>query len=614
MSQISSVGVSFVLPVYNGERWLGQCLEAILSQADGRPMEIIAVDDGSVDRSLEILESYRTAGKVRLLRGPGRGAAAAINLGIRAAGHPTICQVDQDVLLRAEWMRHLLAALEDPGVAATQAIYRTPRDGDLWARVTGLDLELRYRRLRSHDVDHVCTGNSAYRADALHRVDLFDESLGYGYDNDLSYRLTQAGYRLRICPQAESTHRWPEGMRAYLKQQYGLGYGRLDVMAKHRRKLKGDDVSGIGMILHAPAMMISVAGLMAAGLVALAGRQESLFFLAGSIAIVATLAVERSVAGLRASVAFRDLAGLFFAPAHMLRDLAWVTAALAWVGHRLTGRRRGPGRSMFRAPAGSPPPRTPGSRGSVLRGGHGADTGADEPTIVIPVHNEAESLPTVVNELRRCYPRATIVVVDDDSTDSTAERLPDLGVRWLRLRAHLGIGGALRAGLRYAKRLGDGPVVRLDGDGQHREDQIAQLLEPLRAGRCDAVLGSRYLGPGGYRTPGFRRLGQRLLATLISTVTRQKVTDPTSGFWAFGPRAAEILGEHHPTGYPEPELLLFLRRNSLKVVEVPIEMRQRHGGRTSLTLRREMLALARVLLALVVVPLRAPVEEVSRLD
>jgi hypothetical protein len=108
-----------------------------------------------------------------------------------------------------------------------------------------------------------------------------------------------------------------------------------------------------------------------------------------------------------------------------------------------------------------------------------------------------------------------------------------------------------------------------------------------------------------------RRAGQYLLAPLLSLVVGRRVTDPTSGFWAFGPRAVRLLSEHHPTGYPEPELLLLLSRNGLRVVEVPIEMRERSGGRSSLTIRRAGVALARVLLAVVIVPLRARVEVID---
>jgi len=609
-------GVSFVVPVYNGERSLDAALRAILAQDDGRPFEVVVVDDGSSDGSAEVLGRFAADPRVRLLRGEGRGAAAAINRGLRAARQPVVCQVDQDVVLGAGWMAALRGALAAPGVAAAQGYYQAPRRGSLCSRVMGLDLELRYSRIGGGTLDHVCTGNSAYRADALRRVGLLDETLGYGYDNDLSYRLVRAGYRLAFCREARSVHRWRDGLWPYLRQQYGAGYGRLDLVAKHPERAGGDDVSGWRMILHVPATLAALAASAAGALAALAGTawRPWMLFAAG---VAALLALDRFIAGLEAALRFRDRAGLAFVPIHLLRDLAWTAALLAWFGRRLAGGAPRPGLSMARGPARAPAAVSfPGLGPAVgpvpgLSLGLAPDAAAGRPPddflTVVPARNEAASLPQVVAEVRRAWPGREILVVDDASGDPTPVLLPGLGVRWLRFGQHLGLGGALRAGLRYARRRGHHTVVRLDADGQHPADQIGRLLAPIRAGLADAVHGSRFAAGAGSRGHGLRRLGQRLLAGLLSGVTGREVSDPTSGFWAFGPAALRVLGEHHPTGYPEPELLLFLRRNGLRVAEVPVTMRRRAAGTTSLTAPRTALALLRVLLALVVVPLRARV-------
>ena len=224
---------------------------------------------------------------------------------------------------------------------------------------------------------------------------------------------------------------------------------------------------------------------------------------------------------------------------------------------------------------------------------------------VIPAHNESASLPALIEELRRGVPELELLVVDDGSTDETPALLPRLGVRWLRLPLRLGIGTALRAGLTYARFLGHDTVVRLDADGQHDPRDIATLLLPLREGNVDAVVGSRHLRDGGYRAPFLRRALQRLVALAVSSVTGRSISDPTSGFWVFGPRAVALLATAHPTGYAEPELHLLLWRNQLAVVEAPVTMRERSGGSSTLTVPRAAWALSRVLLALAIAPLRS---------
>jgi glycosyltransferase involved in cell wall biosynthesis len=231
--------------------------------------------------------------------------------------------------------------------------------------------------------------------------------------------------------------------------------------------------------------------------------------------------------------------------------------------------------------------------------------------VIVPAHNEADSLPAVVANLRQHRGDAQILIVDDGSTDETAAVVERLRVHWLRLGSWIGVGGAMRAGFRYAVEHGFDTVVRLDGDGQHDARSVDALLAPIAQGATDVVRGSRYLGEATYHAVGFRRVAQRVVARLLSSVTGETVTDPTSGFWAFGPRAIHLLARHHPRGYPEPELLLLLHKNGLKTIEMPVHMRGRLAGRTTLRGMRTALATAHVLLALLVVPLR-PVVERSR--
>jgi glycosyltransferase involved in cell wall biosynthesis len=226
---------------------------------------------------------------------------------------------------------------------------------------------------------------------------------------------------------------------------------------------------------------------------------------------------------------------------------------------------------------------------------------------LIPVHNEAASLPAVVAEIQEQCPALDIVVVDDGSTDETPAVVAALGVESIRLRERLGVGSAMKAGLRYAFRTGYSSVVRIDGDGQHRAADAGKLLHLVMAGRADAVLGSRYTGASRQRD--LKSLFRALLAWVLSAQTGRRITDPTCGLCAFGRRAIRLLADHHPTGYPEPELLLLLKWAGLQTLEHPIEDRSRFGGQTSLTPPRVVTAVARILLAMVIVPLRRPIGE-----
>lgn len=222
---------------------------------------------------------------------------------------------------------------------------------------------------------------------------------------------------------------------------------------------------------------------------------------------------------------------------------------------------------------------------------------------LIPAYNEARNLPAVVGRIRERRPDITVLVVDDGSTDDTVAVLEHLGVRWLRWPDRRGVGCAVRAGLRYGSRLGFDAVVRLDADGQHDAEDIERLLAPIGIGRADAVFGSRY----AHNADAEPILLKRMLARLVSAVGRRTVTDATSGFWALGPRTVTMLAMHHPRGYPEPELHLLLSHNRLRVEEVSVPVRDRLSGRSSLTMMRLVTAAARVLLAMVIVPLRARV-------
>jgi glycosyltransferase involved in cell wall biosynthesis len=153
----------------------------------------------------------------------------------------------------------------------------------------------------------------------------------------------------------------------------------------------------------------------------------------------------------------------------------------------------------------------------------------------------------------------------------------------LRLCRNLGIGGAVQSGLRLAYREKFDAAIQIDGDGQHPPSEITRLLEPVHAERApDIVVGTRYRDKGNFRSTALRRLGSWWLRVILRIVARVKVSDPTSGYRVYGPRALRLFDETYPYDFPEPESLAIARAVGLTVAEVPVQMRERQGGRSSI--------------------------------
>jgi glycosyltransferase involved in cell wall biosynthesis len=220
---------------------------------------------------------------------------------------------------------------------------------------------------------------------------------------------------------------------------------------------------------------------------------------------------------------------------------------------------------------------------------------------VVPARNEEDAVGRVVEELRAFDAELDVVVIDDGSEDQTAQRAAAAGAAVVRLPFNLGIGGAVQTGFKYALAHGYDTVIRLDGDGQHDPQQIPNLLEPLERDDADVVVGSRFAeGGGDYKAPFARRAGIRWFARLVSLLTRQKLTDTTSGFQAVNARAIRLFAADYPHDYPEVEAAVMVVRHRLRILEVPAQMRGRETGRSSITILRSLYYAVKVTLALFV--------------
>lgn len=223
--------------------------------------------------------------------------------------------------------------------------------------------------------------------------------------------------------------------------------------------------------------------------------------------------------------------------------------------------------------------------------------------IIIPAHNEAATLADVIVETQTSV-KADIVVVDDGSTDHTARIARERGADLLSLPFNLGIGSTMQTGFQLAARDGYDIAVQVDGDGQHDPSQVPLLLQPLIRGECDMAVGSRYLKKNGYSGAASRRLGTALFSRVVSLMIGQKLTDATSGFRAIDRKLIEHFARDYPRDYPEVEALMVAHMARCRIREIPVDMRQRGGGRSSINSFRSLYYMLKVLLALLVVATR----------
>ncbi len=230
--------------------------------------------------------------------------------------------------------------------------------------------------------------------------------------------------------------------------------------------------------------------------------------------------------------------------------------------------------------------------------------------VIIPAYNEEASISGVVSSLLALRSSHGLhidpVVVNDCSRDRTAEVCAKLECILLNLPVNLGIGSAVQTGFRYARRHDYDFAIQVDGDGQHPATEIPKLLEALQSDEADVVIGSRFLLREGYQSEFYRRIGIRYFMVVNRLITGQAVTDNTSGFRAYNRRALAVVSSYYPDQYPEPEAVVLFKRNGLRLKEVPVTMRERQGGQSSISRLASLFYMAKVSFAIVFASLRQP--------
>jgi glycosyltransferase involved in cell wall biosynthesis len=207
--------------------------------------------------------------------------------------------------------------------------------------------------------------------------------------------------------------------------------------------------------------------------------------------------------------------------------------------------------------------------------------------VFLPAWNEEESLAPVLEEIRSELPEVDVLVVDDGSTDRTAETARSHGAEVLSFPQNRGLRAVIAAGYHHAARTGYAYCGRVDADGQHPAHELRRLLERVRDGACDVAVGSRFVSGEGYAPyrylPGHaRRFGTALLRRSMRVALGRPFADATSGMYAANAKALPLLAKPYASGAPEVEALLRLEQAGLVVEEVPVDMRERAGGESKL--------------------------------
>ncbi len=208
--------------------------------------------------------------------------------------------------------------------------------------------------------------------------------------------------------------------------------------------------------------------------------------------------------------------------------------------------------------------------------------------VIVPAHDEAESLPATLAELRAVHPPGDVLVVDDGSSDGTADLARAEGARVARHAFNLGVGGALQTGFRYAMEHGYDVGVQFDADGQHAPADLATVVAPVLEGACDVSIGSRFVARSGYHAPLARRFGMRLFSAVVRLAIGQRVTDTTSGYRAYSKRVMDVCQHDFPHDFPDAPLLIALARRGFTLREVPAQMRERQAGQSFYTFGKSL--------------------------
>ena len=223
---------------------------------------------------------------------------------------------------------------------------------------------------------------------------------------------------------------------------------------------------------------------------------------------------------------------------------------------------------------------------------------------IIPAFNESESILKTVQNIRESAPDFDVIVINDSSKDNTLDICREHNIPVLDLPINLGIGGAVQTGYLYALKNDYDIAVQMDGDGQHDARFLSMMEKTLEDKHADMVIGSRFIKKEGFQTSGIRRVGIGIFRFLTRYLFGKEITDATSGMRMSNRRTIELFVKDYPRDYPEPETVCRLLRKHYKVLEVPVMMRERENGVSSISMKKSVYYMVKVTLATLIERIR----------
>ena len=230
---------SIIIPAFNAEKTIGKCLESVILQKPGFSFEIIVVDDGSKDKTFEVAKSFR---KATVLRQKNAGPAVARNNGAKKAKADNLVFLDSDCVVSKNWLKEIINPLEKNSIAGVQGIYKN-RQKELIARFVHLEIEQRYEKMAKQKfIDFSGSYSAAYKKKVFQKMNGFDESfpMASGEDTDFSFRVSEAGYKMVLRPEAFVYHFHPTSFGKYIKTKFFRAFWRTKIYKKHKKKMVKD--------------------------------------------------------------------------------------------------------------------------------------------------------------------------------------------------------------------------------------------------------------------------------------------------------------------------------------------------------------------------------------